>query len=216
MPVRVASHYKAPIRIDGDILKLKIKRLNREEWIAFASEFERMQMETRGAELLLDRRPGEEALSEDDVEAKRLMELPPFERDEFIQKRRDESTRQTEFGVASITSYVSVDGANELFDEDADRYVTDGADIVRLYSQRHDVLSTIIAEIFLQNRLSENAKKNLQLLRASRAGSDDRSKAPGETPVPTAASAESADSAPSAPAADLPGHITSGSMDPSS
>ena len=185
--MRISSHYPTTVVIDGELLRLLIRKLNRDEWITFASEFDRLEKVRRGQELLLDRKPGEEALKAEDVEAKRLMELSPEGREQRLKEELEENRRSTVFCTESIEAYVKA-APDALFDEDENRYVTDGADIVRLFAQRHDVLSTFLAEIWLQNRLPTDAKKNLSLLRASQRGSHDNAAATGSSPAPTAAS----------------------------
>lgn len=210
--MRVSSHYPTTVQIDGEPLRLLIRRLTRDEWIEFASEFERMETFRRGTELVLDRRSGEETLTDDDVRAKRLMELSSEERERRLQEERAESRRSTVFGTEAIGQYVTA-APDALYDDDKGAYVTDGTDIVQLFSTRHDVLSTLLAEIFIQNRLPADAKKNLLLLRASRPGSSDSSTAPGKTPDSTAESADDNSSAPAAAATASPEPSPSGSTD---
>ena len=192
--MKVSSHYKTTIDIDGEPLKLLVKKMNRDQWIDFATEFERIEKVRRGGDLLLERKPGEEDLTDDDVIAKRYMELTPAQRDERLELEKAEAKRSADFGADAISAYVTAE-ADALFDEDENRYVTEGADIVRLFGQRHDVLSTLLAEIFIQNRLSPEAKKNLLLLRVSRRGSSSSAAAPGATPEPIAGNADGDSSA---------------------
>jgi hypothetical protein len=213
--IRVKNYFPATIHIDGEPVRLRIKRLTREQWVTFSLEFERMKRATRGAELVLERRPGEEGLDVDDLEAKRWVEKTPEEREVAMQEEQREQERQAQFAVDTITDYVSAE-PDQIFDEDAGAMVTSGADLVRVFAQRHDVLSTLVAEVFLENRLSADQKKVLRLLRDSARGSADSETAPGERPGPTAGNVGPEGSASPAAATDSPEPMASGMTESSS
>jgi len=214
--VKVASSYPTTLYIDGEPLRLRVKKLTREQWIDFSAEMERSGRLLRGRELLLkDRQPGEDGLTSEQVEAKRFMALSLHEREAQLEAEKAEELRAAAFTDASISAYVTAE-ADALYDEEAGRYVTDGADIVRLFGQRPDVLAEILTAVLLENRLSAEQKKTLQVLRASQRGSSGRAVAPGTTPDSTAAPAESEASAASADATGSPETSPSGATAPSS
>jgi hypothetical protein len=128
----------------------------------------------------------EERLSREDLDVHRREERE-------IKAAGDAFTRD------SIAAYVSVDG-QAIFDDDANVWVTTGEQLVAVFGPRTDVLSDVMQEIYLQNRLSETDKKKLSSQRASQRSSSASATAAGETPALTAASVASAATAAAAAA----------------
>jgi hypothetical protein len=72
------------------------------------------------------------------------------------------------FCEAAIRDYVTIDDGLLL---DRGKSVTDGAGLIAMFYARKDVLSTILAAIYVQNRLGGVIRKNSNSPRATDAGS---------------------------------------------
>jgi hypothetical protein len=193
--IRIQKCFPVTLQVDGESVKFKIRRLTQDEYTAFSMEFMRLGKLHEVEQLEL--RPHDEderAMSERQLEAKHWHELAPEERVRREAQDKAEADRGNAFAAEVLTAYVTVE-PDQIFDEETGLMVTSGADLVRAYGSRPDVLSDLVGEIFLQNRLSADDKKKLQLLRALRPGSTGPAMAPGAKPEPIAASAEPAISA---------------------
>lgn len=212
--LRVSNHYKTTLRLDGEDVKFVIAKLSKEQATAFGLEFDRVRKIEEGEQLALAASADEVALTSEQLQAKRYVQLDPEEQQRRDARERERAEHGDQFAVEAITAYVTAE-PGQIFDEDEHREITSGADLVRHFGNRPDVLALLMSEIWLQNRLSEEQKKKLRLLRAF-ARSSDGPAAAGETPAPTAASVGSEGSALIAAATDGPGPIPSGSTETSS
>lgn len=193
--LRVSSHHKSTLYIDGEPVKLRLAKLGVTEFTKFAHEFSRLGKMHNAEQLALRPRPDEDGLTQEQIVAKRFGELTPEERDRAEAQELADDERSNAFAIESITKYVTFE-PDQVYDEDHNRSVTTGEQIVAHFGSRPDVLKDLVAEVFLMNRLSEADKKKLQLLRASlRTSNATAAAATGSAPAPTAESAVSSDSA---------------------
>lgn len=115
------------------------------------------------------------------------------------------------FFERTIREFVTVDpGALQMDDVD----VVDGAGLLALFHARLDILVSILAQVYVQNRLAGVQKKTLNWPPASAPGSAASTAVPdGEQPAPTAASVESSSSVPIADATASSASVSSGTAD---
>lgn len=212
MAIRVSNFHKTFIVVDGESVNLKIKRLTVDENTAFQRNFNTYNKLKRGSELALQRGPDEEALSAAEIDAKRFFLATDEERARLLEREAKDSAEGNAFVISAIAEYVTAE-PGQIVDEDSGQDVTAGADLVRFFGARNDVLIDMLVSIHLENTLSEQKKRMLRLQRASLITSPEAETATGEKPAPTAESAESAASAPHAAATVLSEPIPSGSTD---
>ncbi len=212
--LRVTNFHRTKLIINEETLWFRIKRLTIEQWTRFRQEWDQFGKANTARRLLLDRRPGEEQLTAEEVHTKRWAERPPEERDQILAEERAEDEHGDAFALEAISAYVRAE-PDQIYDEDAGRYVTEGADLVRIFGSRRDVLLDLIAEIYLQNQLSTADKKKWLSRFDSGAGSSASASAPGERPEPTAPPAAPEASASSEAVTASPETSPSGATDPS-
>lgn len=136
MPLKIYTKFDTNIVIDSEIIPLRIKRLGPDEAIDFNRTFQR---NARWANTVA---PKEET---DEQKAKR----------EAHDEEMDKESRL--FIVRSITNYVETLPGHLFLD---DEEVTKGADVVRMFGAREDVLSELLSLIFLENRLDAQDKSD--------------------------------------------------------
>lgn len=139
MALRLTSRYQTQIVIDGEVIPISIKRLDATEAVAFQRDFQRIG---RAA----TRPSGGADLPDEVLDA----QVARGEQDEEAAKR---------FVVEALSAYVRVEG-DHVFDVDQNAYVTQGADLVRLFGARQEVLSELLFQIFTENTF--NAEQKLQ------------------------------------------------------
>lgn len=208
--LRVSRQYPATVTIDGEPIRLQVKKLTIDEWGRFVHEFQRFGLIATQETLELEPRSGEETLTPDEIRAKRYGALAPEQRAARDTEALVETTRGDAFAREAIEQYLTLE-PEQIFDEDQKTSLTTGADLVVHFGARIDVLRDLLAEIYVQNKLSAQEKKVWSSRRASpptsRAPED-----PGERPASTAAPAPPAGTGTPAAATDVPGVIPSGSM----
>lgn len=212
--LRVSKTYKSTLHIDDEPVRLVIKKLSQDEFTDFSHEFDRLGKIHTAEQLDLRPRAGEEDLTREQIEAKRYFEMSAEERTKFEADDKAEAARSNEWARAVIVQYVSAE-PGQIYDEDENRELTSGEDLVRHFGARPDVLRDLVGEIFLVNRLSDEDKKKLLLLRASMRSLREQAAATGATPAPTAGSVESEISATNEGALAALDLNPSGSTDPS-
>jgi hypothetical protein len=191
MPVVLKKQIPFTVQIDGQDVRLFIKRMTVEEYAEFAAEF-------------LARNKQQHAPSES-----------------IVRSRADQARRDTEDALEYAHWICGVFGkfvtvqAGDLQLDTAE--ITSGEEFARVLAGYDDVVATVLAQVYLANRVSAAQKKTSSLPSGSATGS-----APvlslagnGTAPETTAASAAPKASAPSAPVSDLPASASSGTTDPS-
>lgn len=207
--LRVSRQYPAIVTIDGERVRLQIKKLTIDEWSRFTHEFQRFGLIATQEAFELNPQPGEEALTPDQIMAKRYGALTPEQRAARDAYALTEAARGDAFAREAIEQYVTLE-PEQIFDEDKNASLTAGAELVTHFGARIDVLRDLLAEIYIQNKLSDQEKKAWSSRRAlpptSNAPAD-----PGERPASTAAPAPPAATGTPAAATDAPAAIPSGS-----
>lgn len=179
MAVKVRSYYPVTIPIDdpetGDKqnVKMRVRRLNIEEFAAFSAKFR--QSSNHPSRALVARLPDGDEQEKDDTGAfkvsdervleRRLVEMSDEERARYDAMDAAEETFAREFLRESISIYITVE-SGELFEEKdgKDEPIINGVDLVRLYGARRDVLSALLNAIWSENTLSAHEKKALRSL----------------------------------------------------
>ena len=151
--LRVSKHHRSTLYIDDEPCKFVFKKLSIDEDTAFNQEFERLGKKHRAEQLDLRPREGEEGLTEAQIEAKRYFALTAEDRAKFDAQDQAEADRGNQFAKDAIAAYVSAE-PGQIFDEDEQRPVLTGEDLVRHFGSRPDVLRDLVGEIYLVNRLS--------------------------------------------------------------
>lgn len=199
-PQMLAETYPVTLAIDGRDVRFRIKRFDLGEYTAFTRDFNRVgRMGSRdeyrierARQPILDpvtREPKRDAEgaavleTNDQVLARLDLEETDEDRRRREQRDAEEEAFATEFLVTSLTSYVTCE-PGQL--STASEPVTTGAQILRVYAARQDVLQGLLQEIYAQNCFPEAIKKKLASRHASPPGSSASSPtAPGDGPGPT-------------------------------
>lgn len=232
----VSKFHSATVTIDGAEIRLRIKKLTKEEDLWFVPAFEHNSREeaaftaevNRFRETYLTERADRLGLAS--VEALPKEELPnavtlvglleaslPSDEARAVRRAREQAwlERGQQFSVEAIAKFVTIE-PGQIFDEDLQREITSGSELVAHYAARPDVLSDLVQEIFLQTRLTPAQKKTLSLLRASATTSAPSETADGPRPDATVASAEPSTTAATVPATAPPAPSPSGATASSS
>lgn len=138
MPLRVASIFKTTTVIDGEIIPIAITRLNPDQAVQFNQDFSRMA------------RAATKAVPDNETPDQRAARELAAEEAERAAKK---------FLATAIGDYVAVE-AGHIFVDDAQESITKGDDLVRLFGSRDDVLSDLLMQIFMENRLNAEQKAN--------------------------------------------------------
>jgi hypothetical protein len=143
---------------------------------------------------------------EDDATVLARIELEESDAERTARMRRDADDEQfaVDFLVHSIETYISVEPGQLAT---ADAPIRTGAQFLRYFAGRQDVLQDALQRIYTENCLSDDVKKKLELQRASLRGSTPSTEtADGDAPAPTAAAASATGSAsPAAATASIEG-----------
>jgi hypothetical protein len=137
-------------------------------------------------------------VDDETVRRRRLVEMTEDERAEYDSMDEEESRFADKFLSDAIRNYVTVE-ADQLFEDGPDgeqRQITAGADLLRVFGGRADVLSQLLRAVHYENCLSAAAKKALRLVSDSARSSVEHAKeAAGLSREPTAAAAGTSASA---------------------
>lgn len=137
MALRVYSVFKTQIAIDGELIPLQIKRLLPEQSVQFVRDFNRLGRGARHSVATKDETPEE-------TEAR-------------ILKAESTEVESNAFAVQAITDYVTADPGH-ILDGDSEASITSGADLVRFFAARGEVLSELLLRIYLENTLTADKK----------------------------------------------------------
>lgn len=192
------------IEIDGETVRGHVRRMTDGEYKDFTTAWnaERRRLAARQ---FVDRRPGDEGLTDDQVRLKREADLTVDEITTRRARERFDDQAGAELTTHAITDFVTF-APGQIQDEGDDGKpvdVTTGAQILRCYATRDDVLGRLFAEVFLQNTLSAEQKKRWASRPASaRSSSASTTTIPGSGPASTVAPADERGCAPSGTATD--------------
>lgn len=226
--------YPANLLVDGRAIKLRITRFDMGQHTDFMRGWSRIGRIAKRDELRIERArqqktdpfmrepmftdipavDGQPAkripVMETDAEVLARLDLDEADdvRDARDKRDADDEDFAREFVTTSISNFIAVE-PRQL--STADAAITTGAQLLRYYASREDVLNALLALIYTENVLSEAQKKMLASLHASPAGSTPSTPtASGDAPAPTAIAASNSTSASSADAAALPETKSSG------
>lgn len=132
MALKIRSYHQSEMTIDGSPVTFHLRRMNVDEFIEFESGFQRYGR-------------GESPAGVDEA--------------------KHEAEART-WLTAAFTNYVSLP-KGEIVDEDlvtdtCDGSITEGPAILRYFGARREILITILLNLYLENKLSESAKKALR------------------------------------------------------
>ena len=160
--LRVFSTFKTHITIDGEEIPIIIKRLTPEESVVFTRDFGRFGRAVRASAAAP---PPEET---DDAYAARL-----------VAEEADE-VRSNAFATDAITRFLSVEAGHLSGD---DQEITTGADFVRFFAVRDEILASALWLIYFENKFSEPDKVRIRAHQQARA-EDGQPAAPAEMSAP--------------------------------
>ena len=210
--MKVSRFYPSTIWIDdpetgeNKEIRIKVKRFSVEEGAAFSRNYHRSANPPSAAMVARKDTPEEQAkdekgvykLSDEEIKARRLLEMDEETRRQYDEMDEDEEAFSRTFLVETITNYIRVE-PEQIFEEtDGGEWksVVDGAGLLRLFGGRQDILFQLLRAVRQENTLSAAAKKVLKSLSDSaRSSVAQRMAAVGQKPEPTADAAETAASA---------------------
>ncbi|HXG88766.1 MAG TPA: class I SAM-dependent methyltransferase [Vicinamibacterales bacterium] len=141
MALRLSSTYNTTIVIDGEVIPIKIARLNPQQAIDFNRDFARMGRANDSAKA-----PVPEGELGDARQAR--------------EQRAEEDERSAKtFVVEAISQYVAIEPGH-IVEDDSPESITKGADLVRLFGARDAMLSELLMIIFMENKLDAEQKAN--------------------------------------------------------
>ncbi len=170
-------------------LAIEIKRFTIEESNAF---FARWRVTEAVAERMkaIENKAAANELSDEDF-AKRIEARAKIDADDM------------DFLKDSMARFVTVPSGELNEDDDPSKPITTGTDLLRVYAGKAHVLSAIMRSIFVENRMTEEQKKELQSQSDSPSSSKESIAIPdGDAPAATADPVVPTDTAASAPASD--------------
>lgn len=203
--IRITPYHVAFVPIDGFAIEIRIKRLERQEQTALETGFHRAQAH-EWLRRISTRLPGDEQEQRDGafvipdatIHERRLAEMTEPERARFERWRDDTNAETNAFITDTISRYVRVaPGQIEIEEAGEAREITEGADLVRFYGSRLDVLLPVIEAVLVENSLSPSLKNAYRSGTGSRSSSaaPDSQEASGARPEPPVTNADAAPSA---------------------
>ena len=215
----IKAYYPVTLTIDGDEVKLRIKRMTDDEFADFSEQHTRVMTPTiakvtarasAGREQERDGQ-GHYRLSFESLCMERLETMEQEEREAFMGAvKKDEAEARTFIKYAFETFLTVESGVTEETADGTQVSVTKGLDFLRLFGARQDVLQHVLLAIRRENTLDASQKKVSPSPSASRAGFRQRPKARvGRRRGTTASSAATVASVPTAGAtARTPGGLS--------
>lgn len=202
LPYRAQAFYPVSIKVDGEEIGLRIKRMNLEEWEEFWSNFERHAQPTidrfafrKDDEQSKDEK-GEYVVPWAEVQKRRRLEMTDEERTLFEKAEEKDEHESREFYKNVFASFVRVERGLEEETDSGPVHIKEGLDFLRIFGARADVIGEVVNALIMENSLSDEKKRLWRSRTASKLSSDASAPAQaGPTQEPTAASAETEDSA---------------------
>lgn len=196
MPLTLTRSLPFVVTIDGEPIHLSLRRMTMDEFIPFETAFVAYG---RGRKHTPD---PTDAVSGDDFHAR-------------VGEHVATGRHYAAWLCDVFEAYVTVRAGDLTVDNEI---ITSGRRFVEVLARYGDVVSTVLAELYLRNKLSEDQKKLLASRRASAPSSTDAPPIAGNGPAPamTAGSAAPSSSAPAAAATGPSSDASSGTMGHSS
>lgn len=171
---------------------MHVKRFDLDEFAKFDRDYRRVG-DPPSNRMLLTRKPEGDEQEKDEQEKfkislntvaeRRLAEMDVVARAAYEKQDAEDEKFSKQFLVDAISTYVTVP-AGEV--EDNDEPVTTGAQLVRIFGARADVLRQLLQAIWTENTLSAAEKKVRRSLSGlSRSLNEQTLAVLGQTPVPT-------------------------------
>jgi hypothetical protein len=136
-------------------------------------------------------------IPDEEIRARRLAEMSSEARAAYDRAHDEEEQFAKNFIAGAVRNYVMVeDGEIEITEDGRVRSLTTGTDLVRFFGARAEVMNAAVHAIWIENTASDalkNVWRSLSGFADSSAGHDRA--AAGQTPAPTAASADPGPSA---------------------
>ncbi len=215
------TYFPVTLTVDGEQLRLRIKRMTVEENAEFMSGYRAVSeppsrrfvaRASLGPEQEKDEK-GAYKIPFEALEEKQIPELPPDRRAEYEKAVREHDARSIEFLKRSFAAFVTVEKGELFVDGDP---VIDGLDLLQAFGARQDVIADVLGHMFSENTMDASQKKTWQsLIASSSSSSEPAPDPPGPKPETTASPAETEASAETEPATSPPS-TPSGSTETSS
>lgn len=147
----VKARIPVTLHIDGAPVEATVARLTAEQWGAFTRGFRRTQM-PQADFLLLKREPGEGwGIPDVEIRRRRRAAMSDEQRAEFEKLEREDEAFATTFLIDTIAAHLRLaPGQVEIADGDQVIDVVSGADFVRAFGSRQDVLLAALGAIARQ------------------------------------------------------------------
>lgn len=140
MALRVRSFYPTNIAIDGELLAIRITRMDPEQALDFNQRFASFSG-------VFESKP------ETESDKIKTPEEKAVEAAHAAEQERDAKR----FVVEAISKYVKVE-PDQLYQDDEDKSLLEGADLCKLFGARDEVLSELLLQIFMENKLNNEQK----------------------------------------------------------
>lgn len=217
--MQVRDFYPYTLQVDGDEIRLQIKRMDVDEWGWFSMGFSRISTPTvqrfvhRDPNDAYDMRTddaGEFVESLEDLTERKRLRLGEERRRELHKAEDEDDAHAREFVKRAFAQFVVVAGGlSRLALDGSEEPITKGLEFVRTFAARRDVLQEVLTQLYMQNTLGEDQKKALQSLTDSARTLRERSQAAiGSEPATTAQPAETPATVPPADVSSPPATLS--------
>lgn len=166
--MKVKSFYPVTLKIDGEEIVLRVKRMTLEEHSDFSIQFAKVGTPTyirfvsrasSGPEQKRNSK-GEYVLSFDKIAEKRLAEMKPEKKAEFDAATELDEVQAKEFLNYVCEQFITVErGLIEELTDGTEKSITSGLDFLRIFGARRDVLQQILEAVRGENEMNAEQKK---------------------------------------------------------
>lgn len=202
----VKKDYPTVIDLDGETVRIRVTRLTVEQASAFNRDlYQSAHPESSALVCRQESGPEQEkklvtigtqeipvfVVSDEEIRDRRIAEMSVEDQSEYHDRVREEMDFALKFLKDTLTRYVAVEPGQIIEEGPPVVDVTTGAQMLRLYGGRQEILGQLLTAVRTQNTWDEDSKKKWRSLFDSAHSSDARrSAAPGETSGLTAGDAE--------------------------
>lgn len=153
--IRVTRSIPVTLQIDGQPIEGTISRFTHEQFSEFMLGFRKTQLPEADF-LLLRREPSEDRLSDEDVRRRRRAEMTVERRAELERIERQDAAFVAAFVADTISTHLKLaPGQIEIIDGEQIVDVVTGADFVRAFAGRQDVLLAALTAIARQGATTD-------------------------------------------------------------
>ena len=166
--MKVSNYHHHELEVDGEVIKLRLKRMNLGEHSEFASRGnvlstpKQARFTARGdtAEEQAKDQEGNFEIPLGDLAVRKIKALSTEKLAEYEAACKADEANSTEFLIYVFDSFVKVAaGLVEELEDGTEKSVTDGLDFLRLFGARNDVLSRVLEAVREENTLTAEEKK---------------------------------------------------------